>query len=160
MPAPWFLQWFFCISDWWQAPVRPASCTLSLWGIPHTVGDFSWWGVHWSLEAWNADQVLWWDNPMILSTDYYLLCWLSRKVHVFFALVVIKFLNIMSHRVLIMLIQNNGNCPCPRCLVLKSNIPMMGGKCDLKNQVTSKHLDNATHRKVIESAWTLELLSQ
>lgn len=76
-------------------------------------------------------------------------------MRVFFALVVIKFLNVMSHRVLIALIRNNGNCPCPRCLVLKSNIPMMGGKRDLKNRVTSKRLDNAAHRKVIESAWTL-----
>lgn len=66
-----------------------------------------------------------------------------------------KISDIILHRVLIALIRRNGKCPCPRCLVLKSNIPMMGGKRDLKARVTSERRGSTAHGRIIESARNL-----
>jgi hypothetical protein len=60
-----------------------------------------------------------------------------------------------NFRVLIALVRHNGRCPCPRCLVAKSNISMMGGKRDLKARNGSKRQDNSEWRDTIDSARAL-----
>jgi hypothetical protein len=43
-------------------------------------------------------------------------------------------------------------CPCPRCLVLKSRIPMIGSKTDSKQRISLARVDSAGRRKKIEIA--------
>ena len=46
-------------------------------------------------------------------------------------------------------------CPCPRCLVLKSRIPMIGSKTDTKQRVCLAHVDSEDCQKKIEHACKL-----
>jgi hypothetical protein len=39
-------------------------------------------------------------------------------------------------RVLLSTVRNNGNCPCPRCLVAKTDIHKMGQSLDLRGQLS------------------------
>ena len=40
------------------------------------------------------------------------------------------------YRVLLATIRDKGNCPCPRCLVVKSDIAKLGHKIDIQNRVS------------------------
>lgn len=48
-------------------------------------------------------------------------------------------------RVLISTIRNNGECPCPRCLVRKPDIPKLGMVSDLRNRVNNAREDIDTY---------------
>jgi hypothetical protein len=61
----------------------------------------------------------------------------------------------MYYRVLIALVRTNGNCPCPRCQVLKSDIHMMGGKRDSDDRMKLERKNDTTHRATIEAARSL-----
>jgi len=41
-------------------------------------------------------------------------------------------------------------CPCPRCLILKSRIPMIGTKTDAKQRINLARVDSQDRRKKIE----------
>ena len=56
-------------------------------------------------------------------------------------------------RALIALIRLNGNYPCPRCLIPKSGLAMMGGKRDLSARDSQKRLDDDVHKSDIWTAW-------
>jgi hypothetical protein len=43
-------------------------------------------------------------------------------------------------------------CPCPRCLLLKSQIPMIGTKTDTKRRITLARVDNENCQEKIEVA--------
>jgi hypothetical protein len=43
-------------------------------------------------------------------------------------------------------------CPCPRCLLLKSRIPMIGSKTDTKQRICLARVDSENRRKTIELA--------
>jgi len=43
-------------------------------------------------------------------------------------------------------------CPCPRCLLLKSRIPMIGSKTDSKRRISLARVDSEDRRKKIELA--------
>ena len=45
------------------------------------------------------------------------------------------FLNLLI-RVLLATIRDKGHCPCPRCLVLKTEIPKIGQKVDRRNRLS------------------------
>jgi hypothetical protein len=41
-------------------------------------------------------------------------------------------------------------CPCPRCLILKSRIPLIGTKTDTKRWIQLAHVDSEDRRRKIE----------
>jgi hypothetical protein len=41
-------------------------------------------------------------------------------------------------------------CPCPRCLLLKSHIPMIGTKTDTKKRIKLAHVDSQDRQDTIE----------
>ena len=41
-------------------------------------------------------------------------------------------------------------CPCPRCLLLKSRIPMIGTKTDAKQRINLARVDSQDRRNKIE----------
>jgi len=43
-------------------------------------------------------------------------------------------------------------CPCPRCLLLKSKIPLIGLKTDLKQRIKLLRMDSDARRETIEIA--------
>jgi hypothetical protein len=43
-------------------------------------------------------------------------------------------------------------CPCPRCLVLKSRIPMIGTKTDSKQRISLARIDSEDSREKVELA--------
>lgn len=43
-------------------------------------------------------------------------------------------------------------CPCPRCLLLKSRIPMIGTKTDVKQRIKLARVDTQNRRNKIELA--------
>jgi hypothetical protein len=43
-------------------------------------------------------------------------------------------------------------CPCPRCLLLKSRIPMIGSKTDTKQRIQLARVDSVNRRNMIEVA--------
>jgi hypothetical protein len=43
-------------------------------------------------------------------------------------------------------------CPCARCLVLKSRIPMIGSKTDIKQRIQLKCVDSQDRRSKVERA--------
>lgn len=43
-------------------------------------------------------------------------------------------------------------CPCPRCLLLKSRIPMIGTKTDTKQRINLARIDTEDRRMKIEIA--------
>jgi hypothetical protein len=43
-------------------------------------------------------------------------------------------------------------CPCPRCLLLKSRIPMIGTKTDAKQRIKLARVDSEDRREKIEIA--------
>lgn len=50
-----------------------------------------------------------------------------------------------SIRVLISTIRNNGECPCPRCLVRKPDIPKLGMVTDMRNRIQNARTDTDTY---------------
>ncbi len=42
------------------------------------------------------------------------------------------------------------HCPCPRCIVLKSRIPLIGTKTDTKQRNQLARVDTEDHRQKIE----------
>ncbi len=45
-----------------------------------------------------------------------------------------------------------GNCPCPRCLVPKQSIHLLGTQDDRDQRKTLIRVDDSSHRKTISSA--------
>jgi len=45
-----------------------------------------------------------------------------------------------------------GECPCPRCLVAKKDIPKMGTRGDFKKREETSRVDNRTRRMKVERA--------
>jgi hypothetical protein len=43
-------------------------------------------------------------------------------------------------------------CPCPRCLLLKSRIPMIGTKTDTKQRIRLTRVDSQDRRRKVEIA--------
>ena len=77
----------------------------------------------------------------LLSSYFLLLSRLSRKVchyTLLWFLLVLK--PICSLRVLLAGVRNNGDCPCPRCLVKKRDIGKIGQALDLRSRVSNARL--------------------
>jgi hypothetical protein len=43
-------------------------------------------------------------------------------------------------------------CPCPRCLLLKSKIPLIGSKTDTKQRLSLARVDTKERRNTVEKA--------
>lgn len=43
-------------------------------------------------------------------------------------------------------------CPCPRCLLLKSKIPLLRSKTDWRTRISQPHVDNEDRRNMVEAA--------
>lgn len=55
-------------------------------------------------------------------------------------------------KVLLLLIRDMGNCPCPRCLVKKSAICALGTPADMKQRQDGKRVDScALHMKIAKA---------
>ncbi|KAG2337487.1 hypothetical protein BDR05DRAFT_978477 [Suillus weaverae] len=52
-------------------------------------------------------------------------------------------------------IKSLGQCPCLRCLTKKTEIPLMGTKCDMKLQIRRMRKDDWKHHQEVEDAWKL-----
>jgi hypothetical protein len=61
----------------------------------------------------------------------------------------------ISSRILLATIKFLGQCPCPYCLVKKTDICKMGMKFDMRRWVTCERIDNLTRRRHIEEARAL-----
>jgi hypothetical protein len=55
-------------------------------------------------------------------------------------------------RVLISLIRNRGNCPCPRCLVPKSRFQNLGSKRDMTQRTSLARVHDGSQKAKISSA--------
>jgi hypothetical protein len=55
-------------------------------------------------------------------------------------------------RVLVVSIRNRGICPCPRCLVTKSELSQFGTQLDMDKRTTLARVDNRAERYDIENA--------
>lgn len=58
-------------------------------------------------------------------------------------------------RILLACIKFLGECPCPRCLIKKADVPKMGTKLDLKRRKTNRRIDDASRRDRIERSRAL-----
>lgn len=58
-------------------------------------------------------------------------------------------------RVLIATIRNNGDCPCPRCLVQKADIPNLGKILDMRRRTTKARHDDEAYREKVREARAL-----
>ncbi|KIK32452.1 hypothetical protein CY34DRAFT_45100, partial [Suillus luteus UH-Slu-Lm8-n1] len=58
-------------------------------------------------------------------------------------------------KILLATIKFLGQCPCPRCLVKKTDVCKMGMKLDMRRRVTREHIDNVTRRRHVEEARAL-----
>lgn len=58
----------------------------------------------------------------------------------------------MIFRVLLACMKFLGRCPCPRCLIEKSNIDRFGTKQDQKQQKNNARVDNHERQNWIETA--------
>src|ERR1700679_4254441 len=64
-------------------------------------------------------------------------------------------MNSMSCRILMACLRFFSLCPCPRCLLLKSRIPMIGTKTDTKQRIRLARADSVQRRAKFESAGKL-----
>lgn len=76
-----------------------------------------------------------WHRAKILSTDLYLFCRLSREVS--FCLCDTSTSSLcLCNRVLLAAVRDKGLCPCPRCLVQKSQLDLMGLVRDMRTRIS------------------------
>ncbi|KAG2064475.1 hypothetical protein BDR04DRAFT_1130754 [Suillus decipiens] len=52
-------------------------------------------------------------------------------------------------------IKSLGQCPCPRCLTKKTEIPLMGTKHDMKHRIRHMRKDDGKHHREVEDAHRL-----
>jgi hypothetical protein len=58
-------------------------------------------------------------------------------------------------RILLASIKFLGQCPCPRCLVKKVDVPKMGMKSDLRRRDKLQRVDDHSRRHSVARAWSL-----
>ena len=90
-----------------------------------------------------------WNNLAVLSQNIHLFSRLSRKVS--HGIISLDGL-IISPRVLIALIRNQGNRPCPCCLVPKTQLQNLGLKRDMALRTSQARIDNHRYRSKVASA--------
>ena len=56
------------------------------------------------------------------------------------------------YRVLIATIRNLGTCPCPRCLIPKTQTHLLATESDLRQRILLSRSDTAQHREKVMSA--------
>lgn len=62
------------------------------------------------------------------------------------------FILIENFRILMMCIKYLALCPCPQCLILKSKIPLLGSKSDMRMRYRLLRTDNEDRRRKVELA--------
>lgn len=89
------------------------------------------------------------NSTNFLSTVFDLFSGLSREVS-------IQSFNCASFslcfRMLMACLKYLAGCPCPRCLILKSHIPLIGTKTDTKRRVQLARVDSVDRQRKIELA--------
>ena len=58
----------------------------------------------------------------------------------------------LCYRMLMTCLKYLSTCPCPRCLLLKSQIPRIGSKSDTKDRLKLVRVDSESRRKAVDSA--------
>jgi hypothetical protein len=58
----------------------------------------------------------------------------------------------ISDRVLMSGLKYLSHCPCPRCLVLKTNFPLLGSRRDMNDRVKLRRVDNTARQQAVEHA--------
>jgi hypothetical protein len=58
----------------------------------------------------------------------------------------------MEYRALLASIRNLGRCPCPRCLVSKSDINKLGQFLDMSHCLSNARRDDMEYRRKVNSA--------
>lgn len=66
-------------------------------------------------------------------------------------MIIIDFI-FLFFRVLVATIKNLGHCPCPACLVKKSDIHKVGMKSDIKTRAKTARKDTELRRKTLEDS--------
>ena len=61
-------------------------------------------------------------------------------------------IDIKHYRIILACIKFLGECPCPRCLVRKTDIPEMGTPRDLRKREKTSRVDNEHRRQKVERA--------
>jgi hypothetical protein len=64
----------------------------------------------------------------------------------------LKFRGLSYFRMLMACLRYLALCSCARCLVLKSRIPMIGSKRDIKQRIQHKRVDSQDRRRKVERA--------
>ena len=102
--------------------------------------DFRWW-ICILLLPWLCNALHWWHMASLLFLYFFFLSWLSQKVCYYTLLLFLLVLKpIFSLRVLLAGVRNNGDCPCPCCLVKKWDIGKIGQALNLWNHISNAHL--------------------
>jgi hypothetical protein len=60
--------------------------------------------------------------------------------------------DIYQYRILLACIKFLGECPCPRCLIKKEDVPKMGMKIDLETRLATQRVNDAQRHRKIEKA--------
>jgi len=89
-----------------------------------------------------------WGLLACLSMIFHLLCWLSREVSHIFLCTDYQFDE--SCRTLLATIKYLAKCPCPQCLVEKSNISELGTRSDMESRRTRIWCDTMAHKRKVE----------
>ena len=58
----------------------------------------------------------------------------------------------LCYRMLMTCLKYLLTCPCPQCLLLKSQIPRIGSKSDTKDRLKLVCVDSESRRKAVDSA--------
>ena len=111
----------------------------------------SWWWVLGRIWTWNCDWVLWWNHSLFLPQNFCLHSWLSRKV-CYYCILMLHKTNCINPRILMSTVWNMGACPCPRCLISKDHIHLVGTKRDMQQRTTLARVDNLQHQTKITTA--------
>jgi len=81
--------------------------------------------------------MLWWGNEANLPSDIHVLCWLPGNVSIRVLMAQISQCELMQYyRIILGTLRDKGNCPCPRCLILKLDFHQLGILTDLSARLT------------------------
>ena len=87
------------------------------------------------LPKWYSHQMLWWQVSTGLPSDIYVFSRLPWEVHIHFNLMQDTESLLGRCRVLIATIRDKGSCPCPQCLVPKTDLYRISFLSDMSQRI-------------------------
>lgn len=121
----------------------------SPWASTGGLDAINGWWIYARVYTWISFPASGCYSACSIPSVYDIFSWLPRKVSLSF---INQDLCLFKPRMLMTCLRYLSLCPCPRCLLLKSQIPMIGTKTDTKQRINLARVDSEDRREKIEHA--------